>query len=89
MYSNKLLHSYILCTSCTTCMLLGVTTQQRLHWAQPWSLGEKKTIFKLVTTTLYVLSASCTTCVIDPRFPELKCGDPRGPRGPMMSELRG
>ena len=46
--------------------------------AQPWShsLGEKKAIFNL-TTTLYVLYASCTTCVIDPRFPELKCGGPR------------
>ena len=44
-------------------------------------VGEKKNVFEL-TTTLYVLYASCTTCVIDPRFPEPKCGGPRGLRGP-------
>ena len=46
----------------------GVLAQPRLH-----SLGEKKTVFDL-TMTLYVLYASCTTCIIDPRFPEPKCG---------------
>ena len=54
----------------------GVLTQPQSH-----SLGEKKTVFEL-TTTLYVLYASCTTCVIDPRFPEPKCRGPRGLRGP-------
>ena len=44
-------------------------------------VGGKKIVFEL-TTTLYVLYASCTTCVIDPRFPEPKCRGPRGPRGP-------
>ena len=50
--------------------------------AQPWShsLGGKKILFKL-TTTVYVLNASCTTCIINPRFLEPKCGGPRGPRG--------
>ena len=52
----------------------GVLAQPRLH-----SLGGKKIIFEL-TTTLYVLYASCTTCVIDLRFPEPKCGGPRGLR---------
>ena len=41
------------------------------------------TIFEL-TTTLYVLYASCTMCVIDPRFPEPKCRGPRGLRGPSL-----
>ena len=63
---------------------------KRVQWhagvlTQPWShsLGEKKTLFKL-TTTLYVLYASCTTCVIDPRFLELKCGGPRGLSSPNL-----
>ena len=59
----------------------GVLAQPRSH-----SLGGKKIVFEL-TTMLYVLYASCTTCVIDPRFLEPKCGGPRGPRRPRR--LRG
>ena len=59
----------MLCTTSKVCA-------ERVQWhmgvlAQPWShsLGEKKIPFEL-TTTLYVLYASCTTCAIDLRFPE-------------------
>ena len=70
-------------TQCTTSKVcaervqqhVGVLAQPRLHL-----LGGKKIVFEL-TTTLYVLYASCTTCVIDPRFLEPKCGGLRGLRG--------
>jgi hypothetical protein len=72
----------------------GVTTQRRLCCAQPprcvlrefsgmqgcshnlqlHSLGEKKIVFELTT--------SCTTCICDLRFLELKCEGLRCPRCP-------
>ena len=83
-------HSLSHCNN-TTEATLGATSEVhaervRRHagvLAQPWShsLGGKEIVFKL-TMTLYVLYASCTTCVINPRFPELKCRGLSGLRDP-------
>ena len=73
----------VLLTYNTLCIVPNVTTQRRLCCAC-WEssvahrgarttsvalISKKKILFEL-TTTLYVLYASCTTCAIDLRFPE-------------------